>query len=301
MDSFILNKKIHNDTANLKKSPTDVVKTLTNDRLIYIGKVIDITDDLESMRIKVRIPEFDNNLNNDKLPYCYPMNSQFIKILPKIGESVLVILSNTNKPHNDRIWLTTIIRTYEDISKDVTTEGNAYIGVEGYYENKLKSFAPFKSKPNTNGVLANNEDISIEGRKNSNLILGDNKLTLRCRYKNDDLTLNAKNPSYILLNYNKQTKETTNVIRADKVLLLSHDGFPNFKTIMDDNDLEKAYKKCHSLPYGDVLVSVLKLFATAITSHYHPFPTEPPVREDYINSIKEFNYDSILSKNIKIN
>lgn len=299
MNNIELTKRHYAGQANNIK-PVNISQQQTStdpNRIIYVGKVISIDDNQETMRIKVKIPELDNLTSDEDLPYCYALQSQIVRIFPKVDESVLVIVSDINKNKNDRIWVAPIIITHEDIEKSTFFKSNVSIGIEKFYEKRIPSITPI----NYNGILPNKEDVAFVGRKNTDVTLGDNKLILRCNYKNDDLTLNTKNPAYIELHCNKETKKTTNIVRADNVLLISHDGFPNFKTIMDDKEIENAIKKCHSLPYGDLLVDVLKLFAQAIVNHYHPYPTNPPIKEDYIISIRDFNFDSILSKNIKIN
>ncbi len=303
MDNLLLNKHIHEDRAMSSRNMNDYNKTNNNSRVLYIGKVISIDDQMESMRIKVRIPEFDNNILDTNLPICYPVHSQIFRIFPQVGESVVIMLSDIKKPYNDRLWFSPIIRTYQDKEVDNTIEGNGFIGVEGYFEKKLKSVSPFASNSNSEGILPSKKDVAIVGRKNSDITLGDNKLLLRTNYVDpeDNLKLNTKNPGSLLLNYNKETKETTSVLRADNVLLLSHDGFPNFKSIMDEKEIEEAISKCHALPFGDILVTILKLMAKGITQHIHPFPSEPPIKDQTIVAIRDYDYNSILSKRVKIN
>ena len=300
---FYINKQIHEDRATNSRSVNDNNKTNSNSRVLFIGKVISVDDDLEAMRIQVRIPEFDNNILDKDLATCYPLHGQILRIFPQVGESVVIMLSDIKSPYNDRLWLSPVIRTYQNLKLDSTIEGNGFVGIQGYFEKNLKSFSPFTSNPEVEGILPDKKDISIIGRNNTDLVLSDNKIMLRCAYTkpDDNLSINTKNPGFILLNYNKTTKKTTNIVRADNVLLISHDGLPNFKSIMDEAEIEDAINKCHALPYGDILVNVLKLFAQTIINHIHPYPSKPPIKDENIRNISNFNYDSILSKNIKIN
>ncbi len=299
---FHINKQIHEDRVANSRSPNDVQKS-NNSRVIFVAKVISVEDHLEAMRIRVRIPEFDNNVLDEDLPLCYPLCSQLLRIFPRVGESVVIMLSDTKSPYNDRLWLFPVVRTYQSLKLDSTIEGNGFVGIQGYFEKNLKSVAPFTASPEVEGILADKKDLAIVGRSNTDLTLGDNKLLLRCAYVNqdDNLKLNNVNPGYILMNYNKDTKKTTNVIRADNILLVSHDGRPNFKTIMDEKSIEEAIAKCHALPYGDILVNVLKLFAQAIINHIHPFTGKPAIKDEVINAIRDFDFGAILSKNVKIN
>jgi hypothetical protein len=303
MDNLLLNKHIHEDRTTSSRNMNDYNIINNNSRVLYIGKVISIDDKMESMRIKVRIPEFDNNVLDTNLPYCYPLHGQIFRVFPKVGESVVLMLSDIKNPYNDRLWLFPLIRTYQDKDQDNTIEGNGFIGLQGYFEKKLKSVTPFDANPNTGGILPSKDDVAIIGRQNSDIILGDNKLILRTNYvdPDDNLKLNTKNPANLILNYNKDTKETTSILRADNVLLISHDGSPNFKTIMDEKEIEEAISKCHALPYGDVLVTILRLMAKAITQHIHPFPSEPPIKDQTIIDVRDYDYNSILSKRVKIN
>lgn len=301
MSDFFDNKNIHSDKSVSTRTVGN--PNTQNTKVIFIGKVISIEDDLESMRIKVRIPEFDNNINDSDLVTCYPIYGQILRIFPKVGEAVTVMLSDSKNPYNDRFWIAPIIRTFTQLKKDPNNEGNAFNAISGYFEKYLKSVKPFLSNPNSKGILNDKNNVSIVGRENSDINLGTNSLLLRINYTetNEPSVLNSKNPAYIFLNNNPTTKQNTIVHRADNILLISHDGNPNFKSIMDEKEIEDAIKKCHSLPYGDVLVNVLKLIVKSIVNHYHPYPSKPPIKEDYINSLIDFNLNSILSKNIKIN
>lgn len=295
MSDFFDNKNIHTPKQSSKgNQPT---------KNIFIGKVISIDDDLESMRIKVRIPELDNNVLDSNLVTCYPLLSQILRIFPKVGEAITVILSDCSNPYNDRFWVSPIIRTYTDLKKDTNNEGNAFNGVGGYFEKYLRSVQPFNTSPNSNGIIPDKKNISIIGRENSDITLGTSNLLFRVGFTEQDKpnVLNSKNPAYIFLNHNKTTKESTIINRADNILFITHNGNPNFKTNMDEKEIEDAIKKCHSLPYGDILMNVLNLIVKSIVNHYHPYPSKPPVKEDYINSLLEFDMNTILSKNIKIN
>lgn len=274
-------------------------------KVIYVGNVISITDDLDSNRIKVRIPELDNNINNIDLPYCYNIFGQSFKNLPKIGEAVIIIVSDPRKPYNDRLWLSPIIRNYEALNKDNNNDQNSFVGISGYYEKYLKGVKPLVLNPNSIGIVPkNNSNIIIEGRNNSDIVFGDNNIRFRFGFSDydDKKKYNNVNQGNIFLNNDKDNKITTTIVQSDNILLLSHKGSPKPKTIIETNkDINDMFVKAHPLPFGDLLVSVLELFRTCMINHYHPAATFTPIKEDFIKKLMEFDFNSILSKGVRIN
>ena len=63
-------------------------------RTIYYGEVISIDDPTDGGRIKVKIPDLDNQTGNANLPDCYPMLPKFFFILPQVGEIVRIFIED---------------------------------------------------------------------------------------------------------------------------------------------------------------------------------------------------------------
>ena len=101
------------------------------DDSILIGEVIDIDDPNDGGRIKVFIKglddkEFDFNNSGDidtkkelsHLPHAFPLLPKFLNVMPKIGESVFVLLTNKDNKYSGRMWIGPIISQPESLDED---------------------------------------------------------------------------------------------------------------------------------------------------------------------------------------
>jgi hypothetical protein len=87
----------------------------TTTPVFNFGQVINVKDNLDSNRIKIRIPLLDNSLyydNNgklqdtlgdDKLPWCVSALGRYVET-PEINSTVLVALLDPSLPFSGRIW-----------------------------------------------------------------------------------------------------------------------------------------------------------------------------------------------------
>ena len=68
--------------------------------------------------------------------------------------------------------------------------------------------------------------------------------------------------------------------------------------------LLKIIKEAHPLVFGDNLIEFIKIFINAFNNHVHAYPGMNPQDksgENNIDKLLEYNLESILSKNIRIN
>jgi hypothetical protein len=121
-------------------------------KFFYWGRVVSITDDFESRRIKVFIPEIDSKLGDfekfklanknikgkkdgsdklvDMLPECYPATPAFFHYVPNIGERVLVFMDryhNTIKEGQQEKGLTMILMIQLQILQNLMVKQNLKI------------------------------------------------------------------------------------------------------------------------------------------------------------------------------
>ena len=74
---------------------------------LFQGEVIKIEEGIDSGIIYVRIPEIDQNIANNDLSPCYPVNNfQFLRILPKKGERVFVVMDRLLENTDQSVKLT---------------------------------------------------------------------------------------------------------------------------------------------------------------------------------------------------
>jgi len=172
-----------------------------------IGRVESNTnDELDGKRIKVRI-EADSRTTD--IPDAFPLLPKIMHIIPKVGEAVIVFYPN-DKPNEQRFYLGPITSQYQHMFKDYFDFGALkLIGGKGDADTAITNI------PKTHGAFATNEDIAIYGRKNSDIILGDSDLRIRCgchlvnKIDTTDIAFNKSNPSFIKLKYHENPVQVT--------------------------------------------------------------------------------------------
>lgn len=169
------------------------------------GKVVSVYDEDDAGRIKVRILNVDGH--TDKLDYAFPLLPKMINIKPKVGEMVMIFCDN-DSPNQQRYYIGPIISQPQHMYKDLYEYGaSKMIGGKGNPDTAVSNITK------THGAFASDEDIAIYGRKNSDVILGDSDIRIRCGVKltdnNDttDIAFNRTNPSFIKLKYHEYPLE----------------------------------------------------------------------------------------------
>lgn len=279
---------------------------------LRICQVVSVDDNTDGNRIKARVLPEDNNLSNDELPYAFPLLPKMMHIMPKVGEAVLIICVDANNGNSDRFYIGPIISQPQFMSKDDFDHGALNL-LKGSIS--TPSEAP-TTNPNTNGAFPKKDEIAICGRENSDIILSNNDLRIRCGshlVDNNDKTnivFNGKNSSFIKLKYHTTPLSNTNkssaTIVADEINILSNQSKDTFNLndkdeLINDEEMENILKNAHALPYGDKLVEFLKLFVTAFKTHTHPYSGLPPCTDSTYQAVDEYNLSDILSKNVRIN
>ncbi len=307
-------------------------------KIISVAEVISVTDPNYLGRIKVRIKGTrakggDDGILDADLPWCFPLIPKFIATQPKVKESVFVFSFGTDKQFIDRMYIGPIISQPQQLPFDP------------YYMSALSSFSFDSSAPATSvatipnliGVFPNPEDVSIQGRYNTDITQKRNEIVLRAgkfietndtaiSFNNNPFpfTYNTKTQGYIQIKNdvtvatdtnNNTTKGTVTNIVSNKINLLTHaDGNPNFNltnpnNLISDEELTKILSDAHQVPFGDVLLEYLILVKNAILSHVHNGSgnVATDLTTNGIQSIKEFKDKAnaleaqMLSKNIRIN
>lgn len=170
--------------------------------MIRIGKVISVTSDQnDGERIKVRIKNVDDRTNN--IADAFPLLPKALHIKPKVGEAVFILCADDN-PNSQRYYLGPIISQYQNMYKDSYDFGAMkLIGGNGSPDTAISNLQK------THGAFAANDDIAIYGRKNSDIILGDSDIRIRCgahltnKLNTTDIAFNKTNPSFIKLKYHE--------------------------------------------------------------------------------------------------
>ena len=275
-------------------------------QIFYTGKVISVDDDSDGGRIKVWIPEIDNNSDVNNLPYCFPLFPKIIHIMPKVGESVQIFNPNMRNNIGYRYWIGPIISQpqnmyYEDYTTASTLLSSGIFIADPSYKNNSDA----------NGIFPSINDVALIGRKNEDLILKENEIDIRVGRSaiNSDnrLIFNSESIGYIQLKYNETTEDKSFInIVADKINLLSHKSNRTFnvsdkKELISDSEMKEILSEAHQLPYGDILVEMLEIIRMAITEHVHPYPNMTAVPGSIIERLNNLQFNDILSESIRIN
>ena len=288
---------------------------MKNNAIVKICQVIDINDDNDGERIKVRLNPEDNRKTNSELPYAFPLLPKLLHIKPKVGEYVLIILTECGNGYSNRYYIGPIISQPQYMEKDDFLPNTLSL-----YPGALKEpdVAP-STNADSHGAFAEDNDIALYGRKKNEIILSNDDIKIRCGNRTKDLSakggivFNRLDPTYIHLKHtdnkrgeNDNTYRSTATIVADKINLIGNQSKYTFKTndkkdLITDNEMEKIIKEAYKLPYGEILVDFLKLFVKTFAEHVHPYPGLPPCATD--DYVKTTTYDlaKILSDTVRIN
>lgn len=275
---------------------------ITDITFIRRGKVISVDDKDDAGRIRVRVIGVDNAEFDSETFYAFPMLPKHINVVPKVKEGVLIFTFKNNNNKIDRMYLGPIIPQPQFLDKadydleawNGFTFGTQDLGPAPTQRKKIKGGYPDK------------EDIALQGRKNSDLILKDNEVLLRAgkfvfkgdaadNSRSDDefdsvlpYKFNSRTQGYIQIKYNAQINvledennkreygTVTNIV-SNKINLLTHkDGNPRFaltnqENLISDEEMNRILKEAHPLVFGDKLVEFLNLVKIAVANHSHKY------------------------------
>jgi len=318
-------------TNKLNRGEKSAYENVSNFKYLKYGEVISVTDDFGLGRIKVRVKGSqsvggDDGVSNADLPYATPIIPKFLSTYPKVGEAVWVFVLDTTKQNIDRLFIGPIISQLDKLNRD-----SAITSLAGF------TFGPVGPKVNVNtipqlkGIFPDLEDISIQGRYNTDITQKTNEVILRAgKFENVPVSdknpfpfqFNTKTQAYIQIKndvvINKEATENgtiTNIV-ANKINLITHkDGSPRFNvtgqdTLISDDEMARILEEAHQLPFGDVLIEYLKLLKEALFAHVHNGNGNPATdltasgNKQALATFKSRAEDlekSMLSKNIRIN
>lgn len=267
---------------------------------LYIAEVREVYDDADGERIRVRLLPADGRKRwektSDNLTYAFPLLPKMLHVKPKVGESVLVLTIDDDNQYSQAFYIGPIISQPQYMNFDAHVMGSGAL-LNGRYWSPAK--AP-STNPKTKGSYADDDEIAVYGRRDTDIILGDKDLRIRCgarKFNSDDTNFeyNQKNPSYLKLIEHENVinrvggndSTTSASIVADEINLLSHNGNGATSSlasqegeIKDDDVMKDIIEKAHVLPYGDVLVDFLTMFLQMFKSHTHKYANMPPCPDE---------------------
>jgi hypothetical protein len=282
-------------------------------RVVYYGRVFKISDD-NNMKLKVFIRGVDpNDANNDTLPWCEPFLPRMFNVVPKVGETVKILLMDTKNPTIEREWIGPIISQPEKIGEDP----HFFTSLAGKVGGLMKLGRSIKTIPEADGVYPKEDDVCMLGRDNSDVVLRSNEVLIRAGKHELDtpLKLNRKNPAYLNMvvlkpsdiEDDKFTEDRTDtILMSNKIFLVGRDSNSKvINPIISKKEHLQLEKDLHPIVYGDVLYDFMVILRQWIKSHIHEgggVAATPPDRsgatvklEDWF--IKNLD-DRLLSQNV---
>lgn len=309
----------------------------SNDNIknVQIGVVKSITDPLGLGRIKIRIPGKSNVGGDDEvddinLPWAHSLVPKYFTSTPKVGEAVFVLFLTQKRSHSDRLYFGPIISQLDKLN----FERYSTTALNIFDFSSTKPDASIDTIPELNGIFHKKDDIAIQGRYNTDIILRKNEILIRsgkfteitgAKSPNNPYSFkfNKETPGFIQIKNDVQIRpvgganfgkgSVTNIV-SNKINLMTHeDGTPSITVNQDsqlsEDEMLNFIKNAHPLPYGDILVQYLKLLKKAFLNHVHNYNGIPPTDLNLGagKPVKEFRQKSddleknMLSKNININ
>lgn len=262
--------------------------------IITEGVVTFVDDFYKNGTIRVRPNQ--TNIEVD----IFPLIPIYNMILPKVGDSVNLIPKKSGTTYSF-LWVGPINVDYKKLNS------SSKVGDGVYVHGK-----PITKYPDAKGIYPNLDEITINGRWNSDLRLGKNQTLLRAGQHNIDSNevYNQLNQGYVLMKLSplegNKTRETTNIV-GEYINLLSPKGTPNF-TLYDRGDsplteevIDKILNDAHPAVFGDKLIELLKLIIKSQLTHSHNWFNMSTNQFETEKKLAKFDLTTIVSKYVKLN
>lgn len=283
---------------------------------ISFGIVVSTQDQANAGRVLVRVPGDDLHRKDGQLDWAFPLLPKMLHIQPKVGETVMIITRVYDNERSDRFFIGPVISQpqfmYEELS-----ENSALRVLNG---TSIGAAENPEINPIVKGTLPEYEDVALLGRKDSDIILKDDEIRIRCGVKKTDefdktkFGFNTVHPAFIKMKHfsgedvsGRDYKSVINVV-ADKINLIGCDSRDQYKfddpdNLISDEEVNRFIDEAHQLPFGDKLIEFLRIFITAFQSHTHPWVGKgmTPCKDITYKALADYNLDSILSTTIRIN
>lgn len=288
---------------------------------ISFGIVKNTIDPTNAGRIQVRVPYDDLKENDEELEWAFPLLPKMLHVRPKIGETVMIINRDFDNERSGRYYLGPVISQPQFMYEELN-ENSALRVLQG---TRVGADKDPETDPIVKGTIPDNEDVAILGRKDSDIILKDDDIRIRCGVKKTDafdktkFAFNSVHPAFIKMKHMRDYDERNlfydgpryesviNVV-ADKINLIGTDARDKFNAndpdeLINDEEVSRFITEAHQLPFGDKLIEFLRIFITAFQSHTHPWVGrgQTPCKDITYNALANYNLESMLSTTIRIN
>jgi hypothetical protein len=169
------------------------------------------------IRCRIVGNEYDGiTTNNLDLPNCFTLMPKFSATVPKLGETVLLFLSDSNDRYSDRYYIGPIISNFTLLDKQTLTAGSTANLSTGLYLpqqdiSKLESAKGIYAEYDTDNTMV------IQGRNNADIVFKNSEVLIRAGkfVESKPEEFNQTNPAYVQIkngfNYTDETSKNTTV------------------------------------------------------------------------------------------
>lgn len=172
-------------------------------QFVRFCEVVDITDPTDADLIKVRLkPEDDAIKLNKDLPYAFPLLPKALHVKPKVGESVFVLLSSSDDNYSQRYYIGPVISQDHRMYFDEFKQASLFMQGSIFNPDEAPSM-----KSESIGIMPNDDDIEIRGRKNSDIQITNDDVRIKAGVKlvnkgqEHNPYFNEHDPAYIKVKY----------------------------------------------------------------------------------------------------
>lgn len=301
-----------------------------NKVLVQYGHVANTDDDLDGMRIKVRLNQ--DRVKDSDLPYAFPLLPKTIQTMPKRGEGVLVFTMELGNNESQRFYIGPIISQpqYFSYDKYYILGGNEYQQAASLLKGagSASPVGGISWCDATKGAFPDKESVAIVGRESEDIELKDGEIDIRCGIRQEGdlgvdgkdifgkVCFNGQDPAYIQLKFNNEgvvyapkanmtaSNSIINMV-AGKINLVSTNDLAyteqvGWDQMLDSSHFSPLMEQLHQLPWGDKLVEYLELMRTMFCEHTHPYPMMTPYTT-FTEPLREWNLsEELLSKDVRI-
>jgi len=284
------------------------ISRLAITRSIWTGRVIDIDDATDTMRVKVKIPGLDDIISSDdeKL-WCNFFGYKGNITLPLVGEAAYVLIPDVSMPYTLRLWTGPIISDYTNITND--TFHNALTNTN---EGSIAPSTKLSNLPESDGLFPtsteNKNDVNLLGRNNSDISLPKNNFKLRAgKAKTGTIKTNKKNPAILKGTMKDDDSLSTITMLADVLVLLSRDTNSskltrnNYDISTDDVDniIKDGYSMLRAEPVIDLLQKIIQFL---VVEHVHSYNGKEPINNiESARNLLQYDFNKLVNKGVKLN
>lgn len=305
-----------------------------NKVLIQYGHVVSTNDELDGMRIKVRLNQ--DRTNDSDLPYAFPLLPKTIQTMPKRGEGVLVLTMELGNNQSQRFYIGPIISQpqFFNYDKYYILGGNEYQQATSLVTGagEATPVGAISWCNATKNAFPDKKSVALVGRDSEDIELKEGEIDIRCGIRKEadinatggnihkdifgKVCFNGHDPAYIQLKfkedgvvYGAEPNKTaaTSIINmvAGKINMVSTNDLAyteraGWDRMLDNGDFADLMDQLHQLPWGDKLVQYLELQRKMFCEHTHPYSMKPPCKDNTEPLLAVDLEEELLSKDVRI-